>query len=66
MVPRDPKPPRALTVRPAFEPHRLAPIWLADAYERLVPTPRRATRLRRPAPGHPATSVAPPREGKTA
>ncbi len=66
MVPRDPKPPPALTVRPAFEPHRLAATCLADAYERLVPTPRRTTRLRRLTPGHPATSVAPPREGKTA
>jgi hypothetical protein len=66
MVPRDPKPSPALTVRPAFEPHRLAATWLADAYERLVPTPRRATRLRRPPPATPATSVAPPREGKTA
>jgi hypothetical protein len=66
MVPRDPKPPPALTVRPAFEPHRLAPACLVDAYERLVPTPRRATRLRRPTPGHPAASEAPSREGKTA
>ncbi len=66
MVPRDPKPPPALTVRPAFEPHRLAATCLTDAYERLVPTPRRTTRLRRPTPGHPATSIAPSREGKTA
>ena len=66
MVLRDRKPPPALAVRPAFEPHRLAPTWLASAYERLVPTPRRATQARRLAPGHPATSAAPPREGKTA
>ena len=66
MVPRDPKPPPALTVRPAFAPQRLAPAWLAAAFERLVPPPRRATRRRPPTPTPAATSVGPPREGKTA
>ena len=66
MAPRDPKPPPALTVRPAFEPHRLAATCLADAYERLVPTPRRTTRPRRLAPRPLATSIAPSREGETA
>ena len=66
MVPRDPKPAPVLTVRPAFEPHRLAPACLTEAYERLVPTPRRAPRPRRPPPGHPAPSVASPRGGQTA
>ena len=66
MVPRDPKPAPALTVRPAFEPSRLAPTWLADAYERLVPSPRRATRRYEPTAAPAATSSGPPREGKIA
>ncbi len=39
--------PMALTVRPLFEPSRLAPHCLAEAYERVLPTKRRVTRTGR-------------------
>lgn len=65
MVPRDLKPPPALMVRPVFEPSRLAPTWLADAYERLVPSPRRPRR-RPPTPAPAATTIGAPREGQSA
>ena len=44
MVQRGRRKPLVLTVRPLFEPGRLAPSCLADAYERAVPVKRRATR----------------------
>ena len=36
--------PRTLTVRRSFEPSRVAPACLVDAYERLVPVTRRTLR----------------------
>ena len=36
--------PRTLTVRRIFEPSRVAPACLVDAYERVVPVPRRMIR----------------------
>ena len=39
--------PMLLTVRPLFEPSRLAPHCLAEAYERVLPTTRRVTRTGR-------------------
>ena len=38
---REPSQTRILAVRLRFEPNRLAPEYLADAYERLVPCFRR-------------------------
>ena len=35
---------RTLTVRRTFEPTRIAPTYMADAYERVVPIARRAIR----------------------
>jgi hypothetical protein len=36
--------PRTLTIRRTFEPTRIAPACMADAYERVVPIARRAIR----------------------
>jgi hypothetical protein len=52
---------KELEVRIAFEASRVAPQCLADAYERLVPIPRRPTRptaARRP-PLDPAATLPP-------
>jgi hypothetical protein len=41
---RDRTKPRILTVRRTFEPSRVAPACVVDAYERVVPSARRAIR----------------------
>jgi hypothetical protein len=41
---RDRTRPRTLTVRRTFEPTRIAPACMVDAYERVVPSARRAIR----------------------
>jgi hypothetical protein len=45
---RPPKSPLPLTVRPMFEPTRIAAACLRDAYERVVPLPRRSLEPNRP------------------
>ncbi len=41
---RDRTNPRTLTVRRTFEPTRIAPAYVVDAYERVVPIARRTIR----------------------
>lgn len=48
MAQRGRRKPLVLTVRPLFEPTRLAPHCLVDAYERVVPARRRMARPARP------------------
>ena len=54
-----------LTVRPVFEPSRLAPACLADVYERVLPRRRRATRADRTS-RHPGSEDSPRQMGGTA
>jgi hypothetical protein len=55
--------PRTLKVRVGFEPSRLSPDWVAQAYERLVPMTRRVIPLTSP-PRQLGDARARPQEGR--
>ena len=51
MARRNRQPPKTREIRTTFEPSRLSPSWVAQAYEQLVPIVRRTT-SRPSGPGH--------------
>lgn len=57
MARRNRQPPQTREIRTTFEPSRLSPSWVAQAYEQIVPIVRRTT-SRAPGPGrdHPEPS----------
>ena len=50
MARRNRQPPQTREIHTTFEPSRLSPSWVAQAYEQIVPIVRRTT-LRPPGPG---------------
>ncbi len=50
MARRNRQPPQTREIHTTFEPSRLSPSWVAQAYEQIVPIVRRTT-FRSPSPG---------------